>query len=224
MFLPKISLIFTAFSHLFIAMLFCSFVYVPWIQGSQLAIENAVKAQPSSCGACSGWEMRVRSQICRRLTVEPWAGRWISSFPLWTRNRSYESLHGVGAMRVALIGEQWEGSNAIFYTYWWKNTDLILLLWALDVVQQYCRGTLGCRLGELSAYHRTANLTDKYIAPKCAIECIAKRGARLLCSYVTVRITISNSVISFAGETWVFSLVALESHLTSPMVTAVHIS
>lgn len=52
--LPKISDIFTAFSHLFVAMLFCCFMYVPWIQGSQLAIENTVKARPLSHGACSG--------------------------------------------------------------------------------------------------------------------------------------------------------------------------
>lgn len=98
------------------------------------------------------------------------------------------------------------------------------MLGRLDVMQQYCRGTSEYPLGEVSAYHRMANLTDKYIAPKCVMKCIAKRGAGLLCSYVTIRITISNTVITFTGETWEFSLVTLASHLTGSTVAAVHIN
>lgn len=46
-------------------------MYVPWIQGSQLAIEDTVKAQPLSHGACSRRDMRVRSQMCHRLMWSP---------------------------------------------------------------------------------------------------------------------------------------------------------
>lgn len=93
----------------------------------------------------------------------------------------------------------------------------------LDVVQQHCRGTLGCLLAELPAHRWTAPPPDKGITPRCVIGCIAKTGARLLCPYVTMRITISNSLISFAGGTWELGLRALESHLTGHAVTALHI-
>lgn len=62
--LPKISDIFTASSRLFVVMLLCCFMDVPWIQGSQLSTENAVKAQPLSHGAFSRGNVRVHSQIC----------------------------------------------------------------------------------------------------------------------------------------------------------------
>jgi len=51
---------------------------------------------------------------------------------------------------------------------------------------------------------------------------MARRGAGLLGSCVARRFTISNSVISFAGETLEFGLVALESHLIGSAVAAVH--
>jgi len=52
--LSKISDIFSAFSQFFVAVLFCCFVCVPWIQRSHLAIENTAEAQLVSRGACSG--------------------------------------------------------------------------------------------------------------------------------------------------------------------------
>lgn len=62
--LPEISDISTALSLFFVAMLLCCFMDVPWIQGSHLSIENAVKAQPLSHDPFSRGNVCVHSQIC----------------------------------------------------------------------------------------------------------------------------------------------------------------
>lgn len=136
--LPKISGIFTALSCLFVVMLLCYFVAVPWIQESQLSIENAGKAQPLFHGAFSRRNVRVHCQFCHRL----WSPVQVTeSHPLlWEWETDLRNLHAVRSYEHQL-GSDGRGSTDSFYTGWEKNTDFC------HEIQMLCSSSAGVLWG-----------------------------------------------------------------------------
>lgn len=99
------------------------------------------------------------------------------------------------------------GQQCHFDTYGQRNKDLGLSYQELQMLGSSIATVLRGAHQENCLCNQTANLTDKYIRPKCTVECVAKLRVGML--YVTgrVRITISNLSTSFTGESCEFSLI-----------------